>query len=171
MSAKKTVKREIRFHYLRKLKVLRPGRSSLLRLHLQTLCPPTPRWDRWALLVLVWASGSASVFLNWTAESSPHPEDIRFHDRRPSPVTFVLLHVHPYRSGLVGEGASTVQQHLADEEESQQCQQDRDTGNSYWAHHCHQQLVTVPSRPPSYSLSGRDQVLEACLAERKKCKS
>lgn len=63
--------------------------------------------------------------------------------------------VRPYRSRLVGERAPPVEQCLADEEKNQQRQQDSHTGDRYRAHHRHQQLVTVPSRPPSHTLGGR----------------
>lgn len=69
----------------------------------------------------------------------------------------------PYRSRLVGERAPSVQQRLADEEKGQQSQQYGHTGNCHRANDCHQQLVTVPIRPPSHTLGGRGQALEAFL--------
>lgn len=61
---------------------------------------------------------------------------------------------YPHRTRLVGEGSSTVEQRLADEEQSKQCQQDGHTGDGYRAHHRHQQLVTVTWRPSGYTLGG-----------------
>lgn len=61
---------------------------------------------------------------------------------------------YPHRSRLVGEGSPSVEQRLADEEKSQQRQQDGHAGDGYRAHYCHQQLVTVPCRPPSHALGG-----------------
>lgn len=79
--------------------------------------------------------------------------------------------VSPYRSRLVGERAPSVKKRLADEEKRQQCQQDGHTGDSYRANHCHQQLVTLPRRPPSHTLGGRGETLKAFfLADEKRWK-
>lgn len=43
----------------------------------------------------------------------------------------MIWKVRPYRSGLVGERAATIKQRLADEEQSQKCQQDCHTGDSH----------------------------------------
>lgn len=79
--------------------------------------------------------------------------------------------VSPYRSRLIGERAPSVKKRLADEEKRQQCQQDGHTGDRYRAHHCQQQLVTLPRRPPSHALGGRGETLKAFfLADGKRWK-